>query len=267
MTDLALLALPFAAMLGLEAGYDMLRYGTPVGFPNYHLPRQNVVMAEGRISWTVGNVFQYLLSPNQGVPWYSPVALASLLCWRRPGMGAWLFLAALAPLGLFYMLAWGVSSWAWGLRYSYVFLPALVLPAAFAWDHGGARRAACAALAGAGLAVQLLAIVPNPLTLYEREIARHPGLRILTLVQDPAHAPLLLAWRDDPVLLAGGLAAWQHRGGRPAAHGLREAGARLPDVWWCLVLLEPVPRGLVLAVMALLVAGGGYAARRLARMV
>jgi hypothetical protein len=234
------------ALVGLASlGYDALRYGTPFGFPSYRLPQKHVVMAEGRIWWSLRNAYQYTLSPNQGLPWYSPGVLAGCFgLWGLPRGVAGLLVASLAPLALFYVAGWGFSSWAWGLRYSYVFLPALALP--IAW--------APVALGGAGLvlglAVQLLAIVVNPLELYERELARTPHLTIQQLVVQPAHAPLLLAWREAPGMLGRGAALLA---GTPPPPG-RQGRQGLPDLWWILALAEPVPRALVLALAAALAA-------------
>jgi hypothetical protein len=243
--------LPLAAPLGLAIvaclGYDAWRYGTPFGFPSYNLPKQHVIMAEGHFSWSLRNLYQYTLSPNQGIVWYSPMVLAGLLGLPRlPRRMAGLVLAALAPLALFYMIGWGLSSWAWGLRYAYVFLPALVLPVAWA-----PRRASFVALA-LGVAVQLLAILHNPLELYERELARTPGLTIQQLVLQPAHAPLWLAIKDAPETLARGGAVLAGR--MPPAGPARERRAGLPDVWWILALVEGVPRWRVALGAALLAA-------------
>jgi hypothetical protein len=263
--EVLLLAAPLVGVLALNVAYDSVRYGTPWGFPNYKLPQKNVIMQEGRFGWSLRNMYQYTLSPNQGLPWYSPGLLAApfglMAFWRARRSAALLLGAALVPLGAFYVIGWGLSSWAWGLRYSYVFLPALVLPTAWAWQQG--RRGLLLGVLGLGLSVQLVALVPNPLELCERELAHTPGLTIQQLMEQPSHAPLWLALKDDPRLLANGLTALQTPVARTGS--LRERRAGLPDVWWELILLEPVPRALVLLVVGLLGALGLFAGWRFTR--
>jgi hypothetical protein len=246
--DLVPLGLPLV-LVGLAAlAYDALRYGTPFSFPSYQLPQRQLA-GEGRFGRSLRNLYQYTISPNQGIFWYSPPTLAVL---GRVGHGAaGLLAAALVPLGAFYLVGWGLSSWAWGLRYTYVFVPALVLP--LAWLRPGRG----VALLGLGLAVQLLAVLHDPLELYQRELARVPGLTIQQVMTQRAHAPLRLALTDTPATLARGRDTLA--GAPPPPGPLRHRG--LPDVWWLLALLEAVPRKLVaaaagtLAIAALLFGG------------
>jgi hypothetical protein len=265
--ELVLIATPLLVIESLNLVYDTLRYGTAFAFPNYTLPQKNVIMQEGRFGWSLRNIYQYTLSPNQGLPWYSPGLLAApfgaVAFWRARPTAVGLLGACLLPLGAFYVIGWGLSSWAWGLRYSYVFLPALVLPAAWAWRPG--RKGLLLAILGLGMAIQLIALVPNPLELCEREIAHTPGLTIQRLMELPAHAPLWLALKDDPQLLANGLAAIVTP--LPPTGTLRERRAGLPDVWWLLILLEPVPRGLVLFTGGLLACLALFSAMRFARAI
>ena len=183
---------------------------------------------------------------------------------QRSGGVKALGLAALLPLACFYVVGWGLSSWAWGLRYTYMFVPALTLPMAWVWPWPR-RRAMAIAIAGLGLAVQLVAVVPNPLVLYERELAHHPGQRILQLMRNPMQAPLLLAWRADPALLSAGRALLLENKLPPGDR--RERGSQLPDVWWCLALTEAVPHAAVALVVLFLLFGGGLAGWRLARAI
>ncbi|MDB5101896.1 MAG: hypothetical protein JWM80_6317 [Cyanobacteria bacterium RYN_339] len=249
------LATPLALVGVAALAYDAVRYGTPFSFPSYHLPQKKVVMAEGRFSWSLRNFYQYTVSPNQGIFWYSPVTLACFGGFR--GGVAGLLALSLGPLALFYMAGWGLSSWAWGLRYAYVFVPALVLP--LAW----APRKLATPLVALGLGVQLLAVLHNPLELYERELARVPGLTIQQLMIQRAHAPLWLAAKDAPATLARGRAALVDP--QPAPPGPLEHHQGLPDVWWLLVLLAPVPRALVAVVAALMALAGLVSAWALAR--
>lgn len=247
--ELGYLLLPLVAVALFDLAYDAVRFGNAFSFPSYTEPQQHIKMPEGRLAWSLRNLYGYTLSPNQGLPWYSPVVLAGLAGWprflRTRPEAARLLAAALGPLLAFYVLGWGVSTWAWGLRYSYVFVPALVLPVAWIW-RGPARWAAIACIL-VSITVQIAAVVPNFQDLYEHELARHPGLTIRELVTQPEHAPLWLALRDDPTLLQRGYEVLS--GEAVPAGTLRERRAELPDMWWVLVLLEPVKRRVVLLVV------------------
>ncbi|MFN3429763.1 MAG: hypothetical protein ACK46X_07400, partial [Candidatus Sericytochromatia bacterium] len=227
--------------------YDGLRYGALFTFPNYRLPQSHLVMEEGRFGWSLKNVFQYTLSPNQGLVWFSPPVILGLLglprVWREHRAVGALFLAALAPLALFYVYGWGLSSWAWGLRYSYVFLPFLIFPMAWVLDAG--RRKAWMGLLAVGVAVQALGVLHDFNRLYEDELAAHQSdhLTIQRLMTPPAHRPLWLAVKATPTTLANGWAVVAAPADpAESVTELRQRRRNLPDQWFVLQLLSPIPR-------------------------
>lgn len=255
---LATLAVPMGLVAVLALWYNMVRYGHPLNFMNYRLPQQNLVMEEGRFGWSLKNLYQYTLSPNQGLLWYSPAVALGLAGWKRlPRETAWLFAAALAPLAIFYMFGWGLSSWAWGLRYTYVFVPFLVLPAALWWD-AAPRRAWLAPVLAFGVAVQLLGVVHDYNRLYEDEIFayRSTGFNITKLMTQPAHSSLWLAVKATPATIANGLElATNQTGPATSVREYRERRRHVPDFWFVLQLLSPIPRVLTaLAALALALA-------------
>lgn len=260
---LACLMTPLCLVGAVALTYNQIRYGAPFSMPNYVLPQKAVIMSEGRFSWSLRNLYQYTFSPNQGILWYSPAVLGGIagLLYRahrpptpQPQPSAprtssptellELLTLALVPLGLFYVFGWGLSSWAWGLRYTYLFLPALMLP--FAW----APLRVKALTFGLGVAVQLIAILHNPQDLYERELARSPGLSIQLLMIRHTHAPLWLAIKETPDTLTRGIAVLE--GHQPPGNVLREQRQHLPDFWWILALLEPIPRRVITLVFGAL---------------
>ncbi|MNS18577.1 hypothetical protein D3C72_502720 [compost metagenome] len=240
--------------------YDGLRYGALFTFPNYRLPQSHLVMEEGRFGWSLKNVFQYTLSPNQGLLWFSPPVILGLLglprVWREHRAVGALFLAALAPLAVFYVYGWGLSSWAWGLRYSYVFLPFLIFPMAWVLDAG--RRKAFVGLLAVGVAVQALGVLHDFNRLYEDELAAHQAeqLTIQQLMTTPSHSPLWLAVRATPGTLANGWAiVTAPADPAESVTELRQRRRNLPDQWFVLQLLSPIPRFLTaLAALALALA-------------
>jgi hypothetical protein len=276
LAGLAAMAAPMAMVALMAVWYDGLRYGAFFTFPNYRLPQSHLVLEEGRFGWALKNLFQYTLSPSQGLLWFSPPVLLGLwgmrAFWRDQRAVGVLLLVTLAPLALFYVYGWGLSSWAWGLRYAYIFVPFLVLPMAWAWD--GRRRVAFAVVLAAGVGVQALGVLHDYNRLYENELAAHRAdkLTIQRLVTTPAHSPLWLALKATPGTLANG-AALVAAPPRPAS-GLAEYRDRrrnLPDFWFVLQLLSPIPRGvtaLAAALLAILLALSAwrlaYWARRLA---
>lgn len=257
MVGVVALIAPLGLVGVVALWYNQVRYGHPLNFMNYRLPQQNLVMEEGRFGWSLKNVLQYTLSPNQGLAWFSPAVALGLAGWKRlPKETAWLFIAALAPLALFYVYGWGLSSWAWGLRYTYVFVPFLVLPAALLWDAAPRRRVWFAPVLALGVAVQLLGVLHDYNRLYEDELFayRGTGFTITKLMTEPAHSPLWLAVKATPATIANGLElATAH--GDPAT-SVREYQLRrrnVPDFWFVLQLLSPIPR-ILTALAALLLA-------------
>jgi hypothetical protein len=262
------LGVPLLGIALVALWYNQVRYGHALDFQNYRLPQKNLVMEEGRFGWSLKNVYQYLLSPNQGLVWYSPAIVAGLLGLRRlpkPLLG--LFASALAPLAIFYVYGWGLSSWAWGLRYTYVFVPVLMLGAAFLDTARKRTRAIAASAVGLGVAVQLVAITHDYNRLYEDELFayRLEHLTIQRLMTTPAHAPLRLALQATPGTIANG-AALLASPGSPSDTVLEYRARRrhVPDFWFVLQLLSPIPRKLTLAAVLLLAALTAAAATWLA---
>ncbi|MEB3329172.1 MAG: hypothetical protein VKQ33_08075 [Candidatus Sericytochromatia bacterium] len=251
------LGVPLALGLGLHLAYEHVRWGAWLSFPNYRLPREGTGAALE--AWRIlEGVFRHSISPNQGLLFFSPAALlglAGLRAWGRrcrPLVG--LLGAALVPLFAFYVVGWGPSSWAWGMRYSYVFLPFLMLPAAELFERPlGAWARLCL---GAGLVVQLVAVPYDFVYLYQRELAQHPGTRIMAIMSEPLRSPLLLALRALPDLGRGAPPVWlPPPSSSPDANALRRARAELvPDFWWCLFRRTLVPphllNGLALTIAA-----------------
>jgi hypothetical protein len=187
--------------------------------------------------------------------------------WREHRAVGVLFLATLAPLALFYVYGWGLSSWAWGLRYTYVFVPVLMLGAACLDTARKRTRAIAASAVGLGVAVQLVAITHDYNRLYEDELFayRLEHLTIQRLMTTPAHAPLRLALQATPATIANG-AALLASPGSPSDTVLEYRARRrhVPDFWFVLQLLSPIPRKLTLAAVLLLAALTAAAATWLA---
>lgn len=258
--QLVWMAVPIGMAGGLSLWYELLRYGNALALPNYRLPQARVQPPEGRLLWSLGNLYRYTLSPNQGLIWFSPPALLGVMAWgafrrlHRPE--ASLIAVTLVPLAFFYMVAWGPSSWAWGMRYGYLFLPFLVLPLAFLWDLAPARRGAITAVVAFGACVQLLGSAHDPTRLFERALAAHPGSDIQDLLVRPDTSVLALAMHATPEAIAhavplvtGGPEA------RTVAEAYRDRRVLLPDWWPFLLLVGPVPRLAVLGgALALLAA-------------
>jgi hypothetical protein len=269
LSGLAAMAAPLAMVALVAVWYDGLRYGAFFTFPNYRLPQSHLVLEEGRFGWALKNLFQYTLSPNQGLVWFSPPVILGVLglprFWREHRAVGVLFLATLAPLALFYVYGWGLSSWAWGLRYAYIFVPFLVLPMAWVWD--GRRRGAFALLLAGGVAVQALGVFHDYNRLYENELFAHRAekLTIQRLVTTPAHSPLWLALKATPATLSNG-AALITAPPRPSGDlaEYRERRRNLPDFWFVLQLLSPIPRGLTALAAGLLALALALSAWRLA---
>lgn len=236
---------PLAAVAGLHLWYNFARYGAALYFPNYQMPQTARLQEEGRFGFSLlRDSYQYLASPNQGIFWFSPALLLGVAGLRRflaeRRSDARLLAAILLPLFVFYVVGWGVSSWAWGLRYVYPFLPFLMLPAAWWWDASRATRLVCCVVLGLGLGVQLLGVVNDADDLYSRALAAQPGLTIQRVMTEPSKGPLVLALEATPGTLARGAALIAAAPSSTGDYRARRVG--LPDVWWILQLLSPVPR-------------------------
>lgn len=266
------MGVPLAGFAIATIWYEYVRFGTFFKPPNFTLPTQRVSLWE-RPGFAVVNVYRYLISPNHGIIWFSPAVVAGLLGARAflarfPRVGLFGALTVL-PLFLFYVVGWGPSSWAWGLRYNYMVLPFLMLPLAMV-DWRGWRGFAAGAAIVAGVAIQLIAIPYDANYLYERDIARTPGATIRTIMDQPAHAPIGLALHDLPVMLAATVGAWSDPpAGKPPAEALRAARwAGVGDTWWLLYRVVGLPRwalttgALTLVALALAAAGSLIGALR-----
>jgi hypothetical protein len=226
-------------------------------------------MEEGRFGWSLKNLYQYTFSPNQGLLWFSPPVLLGLwgmrAFWLQHRAVAVLWLAALLPLGGFYVYGWGLSSWAWGLRYAYVFLPFAILP--MAWAYRPTRRWIFGGLIALGLGAQCLGVLHDFNRLYEAELHAHQGdrLSIQRLMTTPAHAPLWLAIKATPTTIANGLAVLTTPGApSDGTDDYRDRRRNLPDFWFVLQLLSPIPRGLTALAAGLLALALALSAWRLA---
>ncbi len=269
----AVVAVPVALAVAGTLWFNAVRFGHPFTFSNWNAVQSVTPMPHGRLVWALQNLWHYTLNPGDALIWFSPVIVIGLVGWRtfhqdRPA-ASWLVLASIGPLFVFYFAFWGLSDWAWGMRYGYVFLPFLLLPAASAWTRLPHRRALWLGIVLVGVAIQAMAVLHNFGYLYERERARHPGLSIQQLMARPAHAPLLLAARDTPATLAGGVALLAAPAPRsaPDVASMRERSQFVPDFWWMLQLMTTMPRALIGAVVAALLAGLVLALNRLGRAV
>jgi hypothetical protein len=264
-------ALPISLTIGLHVTYEQARYGAWLALPNYHLATPRVPQGQGTLHW-LENLYRFVLSPNQGLLVFSPaiaLGVAGLSRWRRREPELAMLLAfSLLPLMGFYVVGWGPSSWSWGMRYAYVFLPFLMLPAAEVFE-ASLRQWARLAL-GLGFVVQLLALPYDFVYLFQRELAATPGARIQVITTEPGRGPLVLAVKALPELIAGSQSSWQPpRAGEPVIQALRQArAAMVPDFWWCLYRSTPISRGVLdgLAfLLALAVVGFGVRLARTAR--
>lgn len=266
---LAALGGALAAIVAISVWYNVARYGEGLNFANYRMPQAKLVMEEGRFGWSLKNLYQYTFSPNQGLLWFSPPVLLGLwgmrAFWLQHRPVAMLWLLTLLPLGGFYVYGWGLSSWAWGLRYAYVFLPFAILP--MAWAYRPTRAWVFGGLVALGLGAQGLGVLHDFNRLYEAELHAHRGdqLSIQRLMTTPAHAPLWLAIKATPATLANGLAALTTPS-VPAGDldAYRDRRRNLPDFWFVLQSLSPIPRGLTALAAGLLALLFALSAWRLA---
>jgi hypothetical protein len=268
---LALMAAPLAIALAAALWYNFARYGQVTALENYRLVQGAVVLPPGgRAVWTLENLWHYSFNPSDGLFWFAPATFLGLVGLRafykaHPAL-AGLLACALGPLLAFYVGAWGLSDWAWGQRYAYVFQPFMLLPAAVLWQAQPARRPLWLSLAGLGLLVQLLAVPQNFNYLYERHRAAHPTATIQQVMADPAQSPLGMAARALPATLAGAVEELRMpRPGAPMPVDVYRARAQfVPDMWPWLQLLTPLPRAAIALVVALLLALLAFSLRRLA---
>ena len=269
--SLAWLIAPLIAAAAVASWYQVVRYGSPFAYPNFRGP-QTMLASDplGRLASAVTNLYRWTLHPNQGLLWFSPALLVGLLGWRRFAArvpdAARLFLATMGPLGAFYLIGWGYSSWSWGLRYAYLYLPFLLIGAAALPLTRAPRRLAAAALT-LGVGVQLLAIPHDFVYLYLGAIARTPGLQIQRILDEPVHGPLVLAARATPAAAAG---AFRMVAAPPPPLPPGEASRRarregVPDFWWLWLLGTTAPRGLVAGAALAVLLVAAFAAARVGR--
>jgi hypothetical protein len=267
---IGLLAIPLAFALAAALWYNFARYGHVTSLENYRLVQGAVVLPPGgRPVWTLANLWHYTFNPADGLFWFAPATLLGLFGARRfakaHGALAALLALALGPLLAFYVGAWGLSDWAWGQRYAYVFQPFLLLPAATLWQQWPARRPLWLSLAGLGLLVQLVAVPLNFNYLYERHQAAHPELAVQQIMTDAGHGPLVLAAEALPRTLAGGVEVLLAPPGRAPLppEGYRARAQFVPDFWWWLQCLTPLPRWAIALVVAWLLIVLAFALSRL----
>lgn len=261
--------LPLGVVLSLHAWYEWLRYGSLFAFPNYWLPQAH--LSGSRLERAFENLYLFVLSPNQGVFWYSPVLVAGFWAWPRfwreaPGL-ARIYTCGLLPLMLFYIVGWGTSSWAWGLRYAYVLLPFVLLPSVLLLRNVGPF--VVHVLFALGVSVQLLAW-PFDFGYLYRDALNFAGGETIQLVRlNPEYAPLRLAWRRWPQALQGAQQAWEPRAvPHSITEGLRTARVHfVPDAWWLLYRFTPLPRGPVDAGALILLLMAVWAAVALRRQL
>lgn len=258
-----LVGLPVLPALAINLFYNWARYGSPSSMPNFQMVKTGLDQPGlGKLHWALNNLYHYTVNPNDGLLLLAPPALLGLFCWvlfwRRHRAEAQILTGALGVLAGFLIIVVWHPGWAWGLRFTYTFVPFLVLPLAVLWDTGRARGLLLAAIA-LGVAVQLVAVLHNYNYLYEAESRAHPGLPIQAIMSDPAHAPLWLAIKATPRVLAGGARVL----GDPPPRGAsevavyRQRAQDVPDFWAFLMMLTPMPRPVIfLAVLALLLGLG-----------
>lgn len=260
--------LPLAVAVSIHGVYEWLRYGAVLSFPNYWLPQAH--LSGSRLGRAVENGYLFLLSPNQGIFWYSPILLAGLWGWpqlrRQQSDMARIFTWGLVPLMLFYVIGWGTSSWAWGLRYAYVLLPFLALPAVFLLRD--ARVRGVHLLLALGVGVQVLAWPFDFGYLYRDALKFDRGDTIRLVRLNPEYAPLRLAVQRWPAAIRAAHESWEPPT-PPASitEGLRHARSRfVPDAWWLLYRCTPLPREPLSAAVILLLLLAGWSALRLQQL-
>jgi hypothetical protein len=267
--EVMLVALPLAFAGAVSFWYEHVRYGELLALPNYRLPQQNVKAPDGRWVWSLHNLYRYTLSPTQGLLFFSPPAVLGLFglarFWRAHRAEAVLLAVSLVPLAVFYVAGWGYSTWSWGLRYAYLFVPFLVLPLAQFWDDTPHLRPGLWAVAGFGVLAQVLGVLHDPTRLFERALAAKPGTVIQDVLAHPTGSPLVLAARGTGEAL---VATIQLLAGGPGAQAIATAyNARtlfLPDLWYVLQLTVPMPHLLMGLAFWLLLATWAIAVWRLA---
>ena len=271
---LVLLSVPLAGTVALAMSYNVLRYGTITNDQNFQMVQAAVQLpAGGRPVWALANMWHYTLNPCDGLLWFAPAVLLGLVglpaFWRAHREAAAMLACALVPLFLFFTCVWGLSDWAWGTRYAYVFMPFACLPAAVLWDERPRGRPLWLGLATLGVAVQLLALPHNFNYLYERFRAAHHDPSIQTIMATPADSPLLLAAAATPPTLAGGLAllAAPRPSRAPNMVEYRQRAQFVPDAWPFLMLLTPLPRWAIGGVVAVLLMGLALALAGLRRTI
>jgi hypothetical protein len=258
---IALLAIPLSLVAALTIWYNLARYGQITGFVNFQSVQDNLVLPPGgRPVWALLNLWHYTFNPSDGLFWFAPAVWLGVLGARRfvreQPEATSLALVALLPLLFFFTYVWGLSDWAWGLRYAYVFQPFLCLPAAALWQQVPRGRVAWGAIVGVGVAVQLLAVTTNFNYLLERERLNEPSLTVQQIMTQPAHSPLWLAAKSTPATLAGGIALLSLPRATPADIATyRQRAQFVPDVWPALQWLTPMPRWAILASVFALLGG------------
>lgn len=257
---LPVFALPIAGAVGLNLAYNWMRYGNATQFANFQaVPGGLDQPGLGIIPWSLTNLYHYTLNPGDGLLWYSPPLILGLLAWglfwREHPREAKLLTPALGLLAFFLIAIWSLSDWAWGLRYSYVFLPFLAVPLAVLWDRG--HRTLLWSFLAIGIAVQAIAVLHNFNHLYEAERRAHPTLGVQQMMREPAHAPVWQALKATPTTLQGAaaiLTAPPPTGGTDVGQ-YRERAQHVPDFWYFLLLTTPMSRApIALAFLAALAA-------------
>jgi hypothetical protein len=289
----SLVLLPVLGALACIAWYNVARFGSPLqsGYGRGALGEAVDVVFQRSLGYLLEGLWDLLASPGKGLVFYAPLVLLvpggawSLWTARRRGPVALLLaLCAASWVAHANLLIRWLGGWAWGPRFLVPVVPLLVLLAggvlfpdsrhpAFPARRGQRLpRRAVAALALAGLLVQLPAVVADyhpyldqlsarysrfpgdPAAPYRAEDAYVPSLSLSPLVGqwrvvlDPA------TWRDQP--------AWGHRTAA-AVSGSNPGGphyaAPVPHTWWALLASEGVPWSTwiwPLALLALLGLGG-----------
>lgn len=200
-----------AIAMGLNAGFNVLRFGTP---KNLHYLSPGLVVQSWR--WKAQYAASLWFAPNGGILWFCPAVVALVgLAARRFGRNriAPALLAATVMVGVTAMLSCWYSPfgwWCWGPRLALPWIPSVVF--LLLWSQPGAFEGAATTLAAtaarkAALAAVLVTLaVPHVLLLVDAGCVREffvepePARPADPVVEE--HMRILFeAWRKTPWLL------------------------------------------------------------------
>lgn len=260
--------LPLTMALGINIGYNWLRFGSPLDSGYYE------------VAWTTPpllGLYGLLFSPGKGVFLYTPLLLLSLaalpLFWRKhPPLAAMLALWWLAYLAFYAPYNFWTGGVNWGPRFLLPLIPVSMLPLAALLSESRGRAAPLlfGLLLAVSIAIQLPAVMVDHVRyLVQQQETGDERFYDRTIFQ-PAYSPLLNQWPSALAVLAQYSRA-KHRAaaaealrtlamppadsdinGQSAQRVLQTSFVRLnlPAIWWLHLPLWGLP-GWLLALMLL----------------